>query len=71
MRYEATTGILVFLGLLSGISCTPRQYNAYQISGGLGGQASAESIAAFPGALNSLSGTALSDVNVTRILHTF
>lgn len=59
------THSLFSLIFITSVSATARQYNTYQISNGVGGQAQAEAIAAFPGALSSLTGTSLSDVNVS------
>ena len=55
---------LIVLAFVTYVSATARQFDDFQISDGVGGDAEAESIAAFPGALDSLTGTALSDVNV-------
>jgi len=61
---------LLALAVASFVSATPRQYNDFQISTGVGGNASAEAISEFPGALDSLTGTAESDVNVRLVLLT-
>jgi hypothetical protein len=55
---------LLALSITAIASATPRQYSSFQISSGVGGQAQQEAIAAFPGALDSVTGTALSDVDV-------
>lgn len=56
---------LLTLALVAAVSATPRQYDDFSISAGVGGNASAEAISEFPGALDSLTGTAQSDVNVS------
>jgi hypothetical protein len=60
---------LLALTLIALVSATLRLYNTFQISSRVGGQAQQEAIAAFPGALDSLTGTALSDVNVCVVLN--
>jgi hypothetical protein len=56
---------LAVLALASTATATVRQYNTFQISGGVGGGALAQAEAAFPGALDSLDASEFQDVNVS------